>query len=338
MEPLGSAAVGPESASASQQRMRLGFAVQVLGQRALKSHDTRRWQHHPHLRVSLGYLQQIFEYLHTNDIRLYRISSQIAPYITHPDLPQFHRQIEECAEQLQALGKLARAWRLRLSMHPAQYIILNAEDERIYQAAVREFLYHTRFLDALGLSASAKIITHGGGVYGQKQQASERFARRYEQLPEAVRRRLVLENDEKSYSVPDLLALHRLTGIPLVFDWLHHAANRPPELSAAEALRLCLATWPTDQRPKIHFSSARQEPRTLTRRPSTGARQTFQAAPLPAQHADYINADELLGFLREVDAGVSTCFDIMLEAKQKDLALLQVRKALQAAGLQAIIW
>ena len=107
---------------------RLGFAVKIAGRPDLKDHDSRRWQNGPHLRVSLQYLNQIFAYLAEHGIRMYRISSDIAPFITHPDLPQFHHQIDECRDGLIALGERTRALDLRLSMHPAQYIMLNSPD------------------------------------------------------------------------------------------------------------------------------------------------------------------------------------------------------------------
>src|SRR5919112_6252929 len=109
----------------AEEALRLGFAVKVLGQEGLKSNDTRRWQSEPHLRVSLEYLRAIFAYLAKQQITMYRMSSDIAPYVTHPDMPQFHGQIEECADALAALGAKARRLDLRLSMHPSQYIVLN---------------------------------------------------------------------------------------------------------------------------------------------------------------------------------------------------------------------
>lgn len=103
--------------------LRLGFAVKILGRQNLKSNDSRRWRQNPHLRVSLGYLERIFDYLAANDIRMYFMSSDIAPYITHPDFTQFHGQIEECRDELRALGRRARKGKLRFSFHPSQFIV-----------------------------------------------------------------------------------------------------------------------------------------------------------------------------------------------------------------------
>jgi len=315
---------------------RLGFAVKIAGRPDLKDHDSRRWHNNPHLRVSLHYLDQIFEYLYEHGIRMYRISSDIAPYITHPDLPQFHQQIDQCPDGLTALGERARALDLRLSMHPAQYIVLNSPNERVAAASMRDFACHASFLDALGTDANAKIVTHTGGVYGDRSAAAERFVRRYESLPSAVQRRLVLENDETSWAVEDVLPIHERTGIPLVFDTLHHAVNNPSRIAEHEAFRCCLATWPADQVPKIHFSTQRREYREISRRdPNAGTRAVARVPAKPGQHDDWIDGNEFIAFL--VGAG-DVRFDVMLEAKQKQLALFRLRDDLRAAGWSDYIW
>ena len=93
---------------------RLGFAVKVAGREGLKSNDARRWQSGPHLRVSIGCLHRIFDYLDEIDVRMYRISSDVVPYSTHPDLPQFHGQVDECRHDLAELGRVARERGIRL--------------------------------------------------------------------------------------------------------------------------------------------------------------------------------------------------------------------------------
>lgn len=314
---------------------RLGFAVKVLGKPGLKDHDSRRSQSGPHLGVSIGYLEQIFRYLTDQHIRMYRMSSNVVPYATHPDLPQFHGQIEECADALATLGAAARRRDLRLSMHPAQYIVLNSPDEQIAAAAMRVFAAHATLLDAMALSDEAKIVTHVGGVYGDRDAARERFARRYEGLPEQVRRRLVLENDETSWPVSDTLRLHEATGIPLVFDNLHHAVNNPAEMPLPDALRACLATWPDHQVPKVHCSSQRREQRTMVKRGKGGERLTTALPAKLGQHDDWIDPDDLIALAA---AAEDRRFDIMLEAKQKDLALLALRERLRQRGRDDLAW
>ena len=111
--------------------MRVGFAEKVLGRPGLKSNDARRWQNNPHLRVSIEYANQIFDYLEEVGISMYLFSSDFAPYLTHPDLPQFHQQLEEAGDELIPLGRRANRMNLRLSFHPSQYILLNSPSERL---------------------------------------------------------------------------------------------------------------------------------------------------------------------------------------------------------------
>lgn len=309
--------------------MRLGFAVKVLGQTGLKSHDTRRWQNDPHLSVSLAYLRDIFLYLQRQDVHMYRMAADLAPYVTHPDLPQFHSQIEECATELTTLGKLASELDLRLSFHLPLVSVLNAEDDRVARQTVQQAEAHAKILDGLQLGPQAVIVTHVGGVYGDKDRALARFVERYESLAVSARRRLVLENDDKRFSVADIAWVNRETGIPLVFDHLHHLNHDPQGMEVKEALDTCLRTWPAGVRPKIHFSSPRTAMRIIERRGSPGgAKSLIMRAPRPHQHADFVDPFQFLDFVEEATRHDVPEFDVMLEAKGKDLALLHLREEL----------
>lgn len=312
--------------------MRLGFAVKILGDQSLKSNDARRWQSGPHLRVSIGYLHAILDYLDRIDVRMYRISSDLAPYVTHPEMPRFHSQIDECIDGLAEVGARARDLDIRLSFHPSQYIVLNSLDERVASLAVEDFKAECRILDAMGQGAEAVVVTHVGGVYGDHQGSMDRFASRYEALPVMVKRRLVLENDETSYSASDVLSISARVGVPVVFDYLHHMNNNPDRLPIRDMLNRALATWPEGVTPKIHFSSPRTELREQKRKnPDTGKAETVYLPPLMSQHSDYINPYEFSMFL-DTTHGLPD-FDVMLEAKAKDLAVLGLRKELRKTGL-----
>ena len=102
----------------------------------MPSNDARRWQTGPHVRQSIAYVREIFHYLHKVDIHMYRMSSDFAPYLTHPDMPQFHGQLEEARDELAELGALARTYDIRLSLHPSQYILLNAQDEEVARKSI----------------------------------------------------------------------------------------------------------------------------------------------------------------------------------------------------------
>ncbi len=308
--------------------MRFGFAVKVLGAGGLKDSDARRYQSNPHLKVSIEYLHAIFEYLDKNDLRMYRMSSGLAPYVTHPDLPQFHKQFEEAKDELAELGAVARRMNLRLSLHPSQYIVLNAADEEIARKSIADLVAQADILDGMGLDANAVVITHVGGVYGDKATSMQRWVERYKALPEHARARLILENDDVSYTAREVLWIHEQCGVRIVFDNLHHLVNHEPDSGGiAELMRAALATWPENQTPKIHYSSPRTEAMDEPRKTGKAAKMSnYGAAPDLRLHADYVNPFEFAYFVDTVHAGRD--FDVMIEAKAKDLAALKLRRDL----------
>jgi UV DNA damage endonuclease len=298
--------------------------VKVVGREGLKSNDARRWQSGPHLRASIDYLLAILDYLDEIDVRMYRLSSDFVPYATHPDLPAFHGQLTECRRELAEAGAIVRERGIRLSLHPSQYVLLGARDEAINRKGIADIDAQGALLDALEQGPEAVVIVHLGGAYGDPDAALARFVAKVARLSEAGRRRLVVENDDTVYTVGDCLRIHQATGLRVVFDHQHQLLN-PGGLELAEAARAALATWPAGVQPKVHFSSPRLESRTVIR----GGREVA-AAPLLSQHADYIHPWEFAGFLRAMGP---LPFDVMLEAKMKDLALLKLRADMRRLGL-----
>jgi UV DNA damage endonuclease len=296
---------------------RLGFAVKAVGRQGLKSNDARRWQSGPHLSVSIEYLHRILEYLDAVDIRMYRMSSDFVPYATQPDLPRFHRQIQECRAELAGVGRHASSLGVRLSLHPSQYVLLNALDPAITEKGIRDLDSQAELLDSMEQGPEAVVVLHVGGAYGDKASAIRRFIDNHPRLSEPARRRLVVENDESLYSVQDVLRIHEAVGARVIFDHQHHLLN-PGTLELGEAARRALATWPAGVVPKVHFSSPRLDSRIVKR----GGRDV-EAPPLLSQHADYVNPFEFAAFLR---AAGPAPFDVMLEAKKKDAAVLKLRE------------
>jgi UV DNA damage endonuclease len=305
---------------------RLGFPVKVLGRPGLKSNDARKWRSGPHLRVSLGYLREIFDYLDEQSIRMYRMSSDLAPYATHPDLTQFHGQVRECSAELADLGRIALDRGLRLSFHPSQYVILNGPDPALTVKSIADLVSQAEMLDLMGLGPESVLVIHVGGTYGDVASGRRRWVETYRTLPEPVRRRLVLENDDLRYGAADVLAIHEATGVPLIFDHQHHWCHNPGGLDLRETLVKFLATWPAGVRPKVHFSSPRTEFRQVDRKDrKSGKVSTALLPPVWTGHADFVNPFEFVTFLRL--AG-DLEFDVMFEAKAKDLALLRARRDL----------
>ncbi len=316
------------AAPATVPPYRLGFAVKVLGGGGLASADTRRWRSGPHLSRSLELLEAVFDHLERTDIRMYRLSSGVIPYGTHPDLPHLdhRRQVAECADALARLGARARRAGVRLSTHPGQYTVINATDPEIARRSRLDLEQDTLLLDALGAGPEAVVVVHVGGVYGDRAAAMDRWAASWERLSERARDRVVVEHDETSYHLGHALELHRRTGVRVVFDLHHHRCLPAPGLEdPADALAAAYATWPAGVRPKAHLSSPRTDVRT-ERRPVPGTRRHREVPVLPGldQHGDLVTPFDLVELMRAAPGPL----DVMLEAKAKDLALRWLRTQL----------
>jgi UV DNA damage endonuclease len=310
--------------------MRLGFAVKVLADGGLPSHDTRRWRSGPSLEVSLDHLEAILRHCAAHEIRMYRMATALAPYASHPDLPRFRDAPKRCARRLAEVGALARELDVRLSTHPGQYTVLNSEDERTRRLATEELEVQAELLDGMGLGPEAVVVLHVGGSAGGRDAALDRFCAGFERLSDAARARLVVENDDRAFSLRDVLALSERIGRPVVWDILHHHCHDPDRIPDREALELALATWPAGVTPKIHYSTPKTAVEERRRRVGRRVERRLVLPQLRA-HADTIDPIAFEHFATETAAGLGV--DVMLEAKAKDLALLRLREQLAARGV-----
>jgi UV DNA damage endonuclease len=302
---------------------RLGFPVKVMARDDLKSNDARRHANGPHLRVSLEYVDAILDHLDRHDIRMYRLSSDLAPYATHPDLPAFHGMVRESRTELEAIGRKARALDIRLSFHPSQYVVLNSSDPDLVAKSVLDLASQAEMLDLMELGPEAVMVIHVGGAYGDIPASRARWVETWKTLPEPVRRRLVLEHDDLRFSAADVLWIHEHTGVRLIFDHQHFWCLNPERADMRETLMAILRTWPNGQQPKVHFSSPRTELREQVIIDKATRKKTVRhVAPVFTGHADFCNPFEFATFMRVADG---LHFDVMLEAKAKDLALLRLR-------------
>ena len=294
---------------------RLGFVASVLAESLSTSRTCRlRNASEERLRAliseNLDALDRVLSFLERHRIHLYRISSNLIPFASHRI--NTIRWWDEYADTFLRLGATMRRVGIRVSTHPGQFTVLNSPHPEIVRAAVDELVYHARLLDAFGADTTCKIVVHVGGLYGgTERMAMDRFIRAARWLPPEVHRRLVVENDDRLFDAEEVLHVGRETGIPVVFDWLHHRANacRRP---ISEVLAEIFASWrQVDGRPKVHLSSQ------------------MRNGPAGA-HADYVDPSDLIEF---VDVAPPMLFDCMLEAKQKDRALSRLRDQLRARGI-----
>lgn len=258
-------------------------------------------------------LERIIDYNAESGIRLFRISSDIVPFASHPAGMADWK--DRFASELGRIGEKIKDAGIRVSMHPGQYTVLNSPDDRAAQSALLDIEYHADFLDALGAGRECKIILHAGGAYGDKRSAMERFARRAARLPLRMQGRIALENDDRSFTVEEILALSGQTGFPAVFDNLHHLLNPPEEHASGLAwIARCAATWGKgDGRPKVHYSQS-------------GGRR--------GAHSITIDTAQFLAFYENIKG---TGADIMLEVKDKNLSAIKCMNAVRGRVPAAVL-
>jgi len=240
-------------------------------------------------------LETIVRWNAERGIRLFRIGQGLIPFASHPAFP--YDWPEEHGDDLRELGALARSLGVRLSMHPGQFINPGSPNPETAGRSLDELRYTARVFDMMGLD-DAVVVLHLGGAYDDRPAAVARFVEAL-RAQEDILRYLALENDERIWTVGEIVGAARALGIPAILDNLHHSLN-PGGLSLGEALDLTLPTWEAwGARPKVHLSS--QDP---TKRPGA--------------HAHSIEAGDWAAFL---DALGGRDTDVMVEAKGKELAL-----------------
>ncbi|GLB37424.1 putative UV-endonuclease UvdE [Lyophyllum shimeji] len=233
-----------------------------------------------------------------NHIRFLRVSSEMFPFASHA----IHGySLKYCAPILARAGALANQYGHRLTTHPGQYTQLGSPKPEVVQSSIRELSYHCEMLDRMGVGVDGVIIVHGGGVYEDKAATLARIKKVItEALPEDVRNRLALENDELCYNAEDLLPLCEELGVPLIFDY-HHDALNPSSIPPKVIIERANAIFARRGiRPKQHLSEPRPGAVTLMERRAHADRCENLPVDLP---------DDM---------------DLMIEAKDKEQAVLHL--------------
>jgi UV DNA damage endonuclease len=254
---------------------------------------------------NLNCLSKILQYNVQKGFYFFRISSDLIPFASHPvctfDWSGYFRG------QFREIGEFIKKHNIRIAMHPDQFVIINALKEDVVERSLRELEYHLTVLDKMALDSTAKIQIHLGGVYGDKQSAMDRFIATYNSLSKSLKSRLVIENDDRSYSLEDCLSVHQKIGIPIIFDVFHHQCLNNGE-TLRRGLELSASTWKeADGIPMVDFSSQQRGQR-------------------PGSHAKTLNKEMFKKFLRET-RGLD--FDLMLEIKDKETSALKALKILK---------
>ncbi len=238
-----------------------------------------------------------------NSIVVYRFSSKLIPLATHPLLAGWD-YVAELLPRFKAIGEYIKDHGLRVSFHPDHFTLINSPREEVWQASLADLDHHCLLLEAMQLDRRAKLVIHVGGGYQNKETARARFCDNWQLLPDRIRKRIVLENDDRVYTAADVLRLCQELHIPMVLDIHHFACNNEGE-NLGQLLPAIFATWEgSDLPPKIHVSSPK-------------------STDQPRHHHDFVNPDDLYSFLT-LAGQFAPELDVMVEAKQKDLAMFRL--------------
>lgn len=258
-------------------------------------------------RICLANAQSLFralEFCRQNGIGCFRINSQILPLKTHPDVGYDMSDLpdaEAVMETFRACGRFGRDHDIRTTFHPDQFIVLSSPHPDVVARSIADLEYQAEVANWVNADA---INIHAGGAYGDKASALKRLRTTIEMLPDPVRKRLTLENDDKSYSPRDLLPVCEDMRIPLTYDVHHHRCLKDG-LTVEQATAQAAATW--NREPLFHLSS-----------PEKG-----WESGAPRNHHDYIDVRDLPKLWLSMDITVE------VEAKAKELAVLKLLRALK---------
>ncbi len=234
-------------------------------------------------------------------IQDFRVNSQILPLKTHPDagyqiedLPHYRKIMDTFRE----CGVFCRENDLRTTFHPDQFVLLSSTNPTVIRNSLAELRYQAQVASWINADV---INIHGGGVYGNKTGALRRLISQIKKLPDSIRTRLTLENDDRAYTPKDLLPVCLDTGIPLVYD-VHHHRCLPDGLAVEKATELAIQTW--NREPLFHLSS-----------PKNG----WESSSVNKHH-DYIDPNDV------PDCWLNLDITVEVEAKAKELAVLKLKK------------
>jgi UV DNA damage endonuclease len=265
---------------------------------------------HKVLRVSrenLANTLRLLKHCKFSGVKVYRFSSKLVPLATHPLLAGWD-YIGDLQKEFSEIGDYVKESQMRVSFHPDHYTLINSPREDVLDSSIKDLEHHHDMLEAMGLDSRAKLVTHVGGGYRDKEKALERFRENWDKVPETIRERLVLENDDRTYTASQVLKLCEKLNIPMVLDIHHHRCNNNGE-EIEEFLAPVFATWEgTGLPPKIHISSPKSP---------TDIR----------SHHDFVDPADLFGIL-SLAVRHTDCLDVMVEAKQKDKAMFELVKGL----------
>lgn len=246
--------------------------------------------------------KRILHYNIAHEIKLYRFSSSLVPLATHPEVMWDY--ITPFKNEWKEIGQLVNQFDIRPSFHPNQFTLFTSPREEVTKNALKDMEYHFSMLKAMNATEKGLINIHIGGAYGDKVTALKQFHRNINQVPHHIKKVMTLENDDKTYNVEETLLTCEKENIPMILDYHHYMANKG-DVDLSYYLPRIFNTW-KDRNiiPKVHLSSPK-------------SKNEYRS------HADFVSFDFVLPFLKMAKK-INQDFDIMIEAKQKNLAMMRL--------------
>ncbi len=265
-------------------------------------------------RVAQSNLRDLIKILNYNiehDIHFYRLTSKLIPLATHEDVRWDYSKViqQECQE----VANLIKQSKMRVDAHPDQFNVLNSVRHSVIESSIIALEHQLDLFDLFQIE-HGKLVLHVGGKADGKDAALERFMTTFQHLSPRLQQSLILENDDKIYSAHDVLGLCQRLQIPMVLDIHHHRCYHEGKLLEG-IVEDIFKTWKNDYwSPKIHISSPKE----------------FEN---DRRHAHFIEVNDMLRFL-DLIKPLNQDIDVMIEAKQKDLALHRLVHELKQARPQ----
>jgi UV DNA damage endonuclease len=255
-----------------------------------------------------------------HDLRFFRIGSEFVPFASHQLMSKLvsekkFKWQEHFGEQLKEIGDFVRKHNMRIAMHPDHFCLLNSTSEDILNKSLSELEYHADIFECMQLDSTHKFQIHCGGVYGDKKKSMERLVERYNnKVSDRVKKHLVIENDDHLFSLDDCIWVSERTGIPILFDTLHHECLNTSGETQRQAFKRAAATWKKERDgiPMIDYSSQTTE---------VGAKRGKHTDSIDLAHFERVICNQIMRV--EDDNGNLISCDIMLEIKDKEASGLK---------------
>ncbi len=206
---------------------------------------------------NLQRLNSALTFCDRHSIKLYRMTSNLFPLCDIED-GIGKDLLESMSADLAKIGERAAKLGIRMVLHPDQFVVLSSEKPQVVENSIQILQSHARILDMLGLPRSSWALMN---VHGGKSGRGKELVEVISQLPENIKSRLTLENDENAYSSSELLKVCQSAGIPLVFDAHHHICHEKLDSydseSVAEMFYAAKETWENPDWQLVHISNGK---------------------------------------------------------------------------------